>query len=339
MSMLRTKLLFTLFIYTLSSTNVFAKAVEVQAIAMERTLEQVQAVGNSEAKRSVVLYPAVSDRVTQVLFQPGDKVKKGQLLLELDSRLERAVLNEAQIKLADAERTLKRLQDSLKKGAVAQSEHDIALTDRDLAKVMVAKAKAELEDHQLRAPFDGVMGLTDIEVGDRINEQTAVATIDDMESLFIDFRAPESALSLLRGDGEIQVLPWQGTNSIAAQIAQVDSRIDPQSRTLRVKAKINNEKGLYLPGMSFRVTLKTYGEQYAVVPEAALLWGATGPYVWKSVDKKAVRVDVNIAQRLDGRLLVRGDLSSGELLVTEGVQSLRAGQEITHANDALLSQE
>lgn len=91
--------------------------------------------------------------------------------------------------------------------------------------------------------------------------------------------------------------------------------------------------------MSFRVHINIRGDEYAVVPEAAMMWGAAGPYVWKSVDKKATRVDVKIEQRLAGRLLVSGGLNKGDLLVTEGVQRLRPNQELTFANDVKLAKE
>ncbi len=305
-----------------------ATSVVVQQVVTESSQQQVQAVGSAQAVRSVMLYPAVGDRVTAVHFTPGQEVKEGDSLVELDARQQKAALDEAQIRLADAQRTLARLKNSYDKGAIPKSELDDALTARDLAKVLVVKAQAELEDRTVRAPFSGVMGLTDVEVGDRITEQTAIASIDDTRALYVNFNAPEAALAMLRGGTQVSVEPWQGADKVTASIAQIDSRIDPQNRTIRVKAKIDNQDNTFLPGMSFRVYLQMKGAQYAVVPEAAMLWGATGPYVWKSVDNVATRVDVNIAQRLSGRLLVSGDLAPGELLIVEGIQRLRPNQEV-----------
>ncbi|GAP76395.1 Co/Zn/Cd efflux system membrane fusion protein [Pseudoalteromonas sp. SW0106-04] len=324
------------------SSNALAaegKRVVVNAVSQERAQQQVQAVGSTEAIRSVVLYPAVGDRVTGVYFQPGDEVQAGDLLLELDSRLQSAALQEAQIQLADAERTLKRLEDSFAKGAIPKSERDDALTQRDLAKVALQVAKAELQDRQVRAPFSGVMGLTDVEVGDRITEQTAIASIDDISALYINFKAPEAAVPMLRDGASVTVVPWHTQKQLSADIAYMDSRIDAQNRTIRVKAKIANDNEQFIPGMGFRVNLNMQGQAYSVVPEAALLWGATGPYVWKSVDNKATRVDVKIAQRLSGRLLVSGDLNAGDYLIVEGVQSLRPQQSVRFEQPALARKE
>lgn len=295
---------------------------------MERSEKKVQAVGDAEAIRSVTLYPAVGDKVTAVHFAPGDKVEADEILLELDSRRQKTALSEAKITFNDTQRTVERLIESHAKGAVPQSDLDDAKTLFELAKVAVTQAETELEDRTVIAPFGGIMGLTDVEVGDRITPQTAIATIDDTSSLYINFNAPESAINILKTEGEVVVIPWQGEQQVAAKVAYLDSRIDSQTRTLRVKAKVNNNNQQFIPGMSFRVHIQSQGDNFAVIPEAALLWGATGPYVWKSIDKKAVRVDVKIAQRLAGRLLVSGNLKTDDLLVVEGVQTLRSQQDL-----------
>lgn len=316
-----------------------AANVIVKPITMERSQKQVQVVGSAEAIRSVTLYPAVGDLVTAVHFKPGDKVKAGEVLLELDSRRQKTAFSQAKITLNDTQRTYERLTESHAKGAVPQSDLDDAKTLFELAKVAVTQAETELEDRQLVAPFGGVMGLSDIEVGDRITPQTAIATIDDTSSLYVNFKAPESAIRLLKKEGQVIVTPWLDEQQVSANIAYLDSRIDAQTRTLKVKAKVNNDQQQFLPGMSFRVEIKSQGDNFAVIPEAALLWGATGPYVWKSIDKKAMRVNVKITQRLAGRLLVSGNLDKNDLLVVEGVQRLRAGQDLTFGTTTSSIQE
>ncbi|WP_213608073.1 efflux RND transporter periplasmic adaptor subunit [Pseudoalteromonas sp.] len=321
------------------SLSVNGANVIVEQVAMERAKEQVQAVGNAEAIHSVILYPAVGDKVTAVHFRPGDRVKAGDVLLELDSRRQKAALDEAKIKLADSQRTLKRLKQSQAKGAVPQSDVDDAKTVVELAKVTLTQAETEIEDRQVRAPFNGTMGLTDVEVGDRITPQTAIASIDDTRALYINFNAPESAVYMLRNQGRVKVYPWQSSSAVNAKIAYLDSRIDPQTRTLRVKAQLENPQQQFLPGMSFRVHIEVEGQRFAAVPEAALLWGATGPYVWTSVDKKATRIDVKIEQRLAGRLLVSGELKEQDNLVVEGVQRLRANQALSFSAPIANTQE
>ena len=302
-------------------------------VEFERVTKQIEAVGSAEAVRSVVIYPAVADKVTAIHFKPGQKVQRGDILLELDARRQRVAVDRARIQLADAERTLERLTTPRQQGAVPQIQLDDAATARDLIKVALTEAETELADRTVRAPFAGVVGLTDVEIGDRITQQTQITTLDNRSQLLINFRAPETALSMLQQQPELTLQPWQGDAiNLDAEISQVDSRIDNVNRTIRVRALLDNSDDLYRPGMSFRVKLEVSGEAYAVVPEAALLWGATGAYVWMEQDNKAKKVDVQIKQRLSGRLLVAADLAEGDMLITEGVQTLRAGQSVQAAN-------
>ncbi|WP_445428777.1 efflux RND transporter periplasmic adaptor subunit [Alishewanella sp. HL-SH05] len=307
-----------------------AAQVIVMPLSFEQQSSRIEAVGTAEALRSVVIYPAVADKVTAVNFLPGQFVEQGDVLLQLDDRRQQVAVDRATIQLADAERTVNRLQESRQRGAIAQSDLDDAITNRDLLKVQMAEAKTNLEDRTVRAPFSGVVGLTDVEAGDRITLQTPITTLDNREQLLVNFVAPEAALPILSAQGSVSLQPWlsQG-ETIAAVISQVDSRIDTANRSIRARALLDNAQDQYRPGMSFRVILELKGDSYAVVPEAALLWGATSAYVWLMQDNKAERVDVQIMQRLSGRLLVAGALNAGDMLIVEGVQSLRNGQAVT----------
>jgi len=306
-----------------------AALVVMQPVGFERIQRFVEAVGYAEALQSVAVYPAVGDLVLAVNFKPGDEVKQGDVLVRLDDRRQQVDLQRTRIQLEDAERTVKRLASSRAQGAIPQSELDAAETARDLLKVAVREAEVAYEDRQVRAPFDGIVGITDVERGDRITAQTLITTIDKRDQLYIDFNAPEVAIELLQQGAELSVRPWASrTTEIDAEVVQVDSRVDAVNRTLRVRAKIDNSNDLWRPGMSFRVGLSYQGDSYAVVPEAALMWSADGAYVWKSSDGKAQRINVDIRQRLEGRILVSGDLQLGDQLIVEGVQTLRAGQQV-----------
>ncbi|WP_339878632.1 efflux RND transporter periplasmic adaptor subunit [Pseudidiomarina gelatinasegens] len=312
-----------------------AALVVMQPVGFERVQRNVESVGYAEALRSVALYPAVGDLVLSVNFKPGDRIEAGDVLVRLDDRQQQVDLERARIQLEDAERTVKRLTTSRQQGAISQSELDVAVTARDLLKVAVREAEVAYEDRQVRAPFAGVVGITDVEAGDRITEQTMITTLDQRDELYIDFNAPEVAIELLQQDAELIVRPWTSRNTdIPAEIIDIDSRVDVTNRTIRVRAKIDNSNDLWRPGMSFRVALAYQGDSYAVVPEAALMWSADGAYVWVEKEGKAQRVEVNIQQRLEGRILVTGNLQLGDNLIVEGVQSIRPGQSVRDVTDA-----
>lgn len=306
-----------------------AALVVVKDLQFEHATTSFEAIGTAEALRAVTLFPAVADRVTAINFAPEQRVESGDVLLELDNRKQLVAKQRAEIELADAERNLKRIEDSLNKGAVTQSAFDEAITRRDLAKVLLSEAKVDIEDRLVRAPFSGVVGLTDIEVGDRIAQNTPITTIDDRQQLFINFSAPESALNVINKKPIVTIQPWSDRElSLTAEIAQVDSRIDQQNRTIRARAQLNNFADEFRPGMSFRVNLTLLGERYAAIPEASLSWGAAGAYIWKVENDKAVKVPVEVKQRLRGRILVSGPLQEGEVLIAEGIQRLREGQAV-----------
>ncbi len=307
-----------------------AKLVVTKPIQFMNETRNVEAVGSAEAVRSIILYPAVADEVTEINFVPGQFVEQGKVLLRLDDRRQITALKRAELTLQDAQRTVERLTESHKKGAVPINELDLARTQRDLAQVALEEAKVDLQDRHITAPFDGVVGMTDIEVGDRITAQTAITTLDNRSKLFINFKAPEAALPVLLNAPNVTLEPWSDRETrVEAEIAQVDSRINEADRTLRARALLDNSNDQFRPGMSFRVNLSLEGDRYAAIPEAALLWGATGAYIWLAEDGKAKKVDVSVHQRLRGTILVSGAIEEGDALIAEGVQRLRTGQAIT----------
>lgn len=309
------------------------KSVIIQDLIYQTQESNLEAVGTAQAVKSVTLFPAVSERVVAVEFEPGQHVEKAQVLMRLYSERQSVALERAKIELEDAIRKNLLLEESIKKGAAPKSELDDAITAVALAKVVVKEAKIALDERIIRAPFAGVVGLTDLQVGDRVNLQSVITTIDHRESLFINFTAPEIAVDLLSQQPKVILVPWQNRSvSIEASIAQVDSRINEQDRTIRVRALLDNSQDNYRPGMSFRVNLTVPGQDYIAVPEAALLWSATGAYVWQMQDDKAARVDVKIRERLRGVILVEGEFDTSSPLVVEGVQQLRQGQALKAQN-------
>ena len=309
------------------------RIVVVESLSFEYETLKVEAVGTAQAKHSVTLFASTSDQVTSLNFLSGQVVKKADVLLTLDSRLQDVNMQRAMIELEDTQKNLNRVKNSFKQGAVTERELDDANTMFKLAEVTLLEAKENKENQLVRAPFDGIVGLTDVEVGDRITSQTEITTLDDRTSLFVNFVAPELAVSYLAEKPSVQLQPWTDRmTSLPAKVVEIDSRVNVQDRTIRARALLNNQNDQYRPGMSFRVTLEVRGEMYVAIPEAALSWGANGAFVWLAKDKKAKRVEVQIAQRLRGRILVTGNLIDGEILIVEGIQGLRDGQALSIQN-------
>jgi len=199
-----------------------AKLVVVEPLSFEYESSLIEAVGTAQAKRSITLFPSVSDEVASVNFRPGQLVSQGDVLVRLDSRLQDVAVERAQIELKDAQRNYERIKASVARGAVTERELDDADTLVRLAQVNLREAEENKEDRVVRAPFSGVVGLTDVEVGDRINEQTIITSLDEREQLLVNFVAPELAVSYLIQKPDVQLQPWTNRDlSLTAKITEV----------------------------------------------------------------------------------------------------------------------
>ena len=289
----------------------------------------VRAVGTGEALRSVAIHPSVSGEVVEITFKAGQRVAKGAPLVRLDSEHQRLAVGLAEVALKEATRQMKRLERLTPSGAASVARLQTAQTDQASARLRLAQARAALRDRTIYAPFDGVIGMTDIEHGDRVSEQTTIATLDDRSSILVDFRLPEEYASRIALGDKIIVRPWTGRDTeLSGNVAMLGTRIDAVTRTLRVKAAIPNSDDAIRPGTSFEVTMAFTGRSYASIAEVAVLWSRDGAYIWRATDGKAEKVFVKIVRRDRGRILVDGPLAAGDSIVIEGVQGLRPGQAI-----------
>lgn len=303
----------------------------LDTVILQAETTRIEAVGTSRARRSVTLYPAVPGEVTTVNFEPGQLIAAGDVLVELDRRNAALALELAEVRLADARRQLQRYERSVSSGAVTTNTLDTARTAVQLARIERDQARVALDDRTVEAPFDGYIGITDVDPGDRIGpDTTPIATLDDRSTLLVRFDVPELFLGRLAVGQMIAVDTWAARGAHAeGRIVDIDSRIDPVGRTFVVRAHVDNTDDSLRPGMSFRVTLTLEGPDFPVVPEVAVQWGGDGAYVWIVEDQRAGRVPVNIVQRRDGRVLVDADLDAGMQVVLEGVQRMREGLEVS----------
>jgi RND family efflux transporter MFP subunit len=297
-----------------------------EPLAFEPARTRIEAVGTSRAMLSAELYPAASGEVVAVNFEPGQRVTKGEVLVELDSREQLLAVRLAKLKLEDAERLYDRYSRSAASGAVLPTTLDAARTAMELARVELESAKIDLADRSIRAVFDGHVGTTDVDPGDRINPNTLVTTLDDRQALLVSFDVPEAFIGELAVGDTVGLETWSGALPPATgEIVDVGSRIDPSTRSFVARARVANDDDSLRPGMGFKVQADVIGETYAAVAETGVQWGADGAYIWAAVNGQAERVPVQVIQRRDGRVLIDGDLREDELVVVEGTQSVRDG--------------
>ena len=303
----------------------------VEPLRFEPALTRAESVGTSRALLSAELYPASSGEVIGVRFEPGQFVRKGDVLVELDRAKEALAVEQAALQLEDAERLYERYRRSADSGAVSPNVLDAARTAYELARVELSRARIALDDRTITAPFDGHVDSTDVDRGDRVTPDTLITTLDDRSQLLVSFEIPELFIGELAPGKDVMLETWGVAGpGVAGDIVDIGSRIDPQTRTFSVRARVDNGADLLRPGMSFRVRVDVQGEIFAVIAETAVQWGTEGAYVWSVNDGTVTRKPVRIIDRREGSVLVDGDLASGDIIVVEGVQRMREGVEVEY---------
>lgn len=309
-----------------------ATAVLVEPIQFARNDVVIRAIGTGDAVRSASIFPSVAGEVTAVNFTAGQQVSQGDVLLRLDDKHQRLAVRLAEVAVKEARRQVKRLAQLAPSGVASVARLETAQTELESAKLRLAQAREDLADRAVLAPFDGVIGLSDIERGDRVSDTTRIATLDDRSKILVEFDLPEEYALRIKLGGPVTLRPWTSTvETFPGVIHAIDSRIDQDSRTLRVKARIDNPDGRLRPGTSFRVELAFKGATYPSVREVAVLWSRDGAYVWRVDEDRAEKVYARIVRRDKGRTLVDGPLKAGDEIVVEGVQGLRQGQPVKPA--------
>ena len=290
----------------------------------------LEAVGTGRAQRSVMLRSETEGTVVDAPLAAGQRYRAGDVLLRLDDTDERLAVELAETRLADAARVRDRFRQLQDTGAAAMARLDEAETAAQIARIELEAAREELRERTIRAPFDGVAGLSEIDVGDWIDSDVEIAGFDDRSVLLVEFELPEALISRVRPGTTVTArTPAVPGRRFEGSVVAIDSRIVEASRTVRVRVAIPNPEDRLRPGASFTVRLELPGERYPVVPELALQFSEGALYVWRIDDDVVERGEVRLVRRREGAVLVEGPLDEGDLVVVEGTQRLAPGQPVT----------
>ena len=302
--------------------------VETHTVQTRALADDVSAVGSLVSNESVVLRPEVSGRIETIRFRDGETVRRGAVLVELDSAVERAELQQARANLTLAESNFRRTQDLFGRKFVSQSSLDDARAKLEVARAGLALAQARLARMQIRAPFDGVVGIRSVSPGDFVQDGDALINLEDIATLKLDFRLPELYLDRVRPGQALElssdVLPGE---IHTATVEAIDPLVDAQGRAVRLRASLVNPDMRLRPGVFARVRLiLAERAEVPVVPEAALV-PAPGntQFVYRVEDGKVQRVSVTTGQRRDAMVEVVDGLAPGAVVVTAGQLKLRDG--------------
>lgn len=298
--------------------------------------DRVSAIGSGRALRSVTITPSVPGRVAAVDVASGDLVGAGAPLIRLDAEAEEIALDKARLTLDDARDTLVRVRELRSSNAVSEVQARAAELAVRQAELAVRDAALALDNRTVRAPFGGWIGILGIDVGDQVTTATEIASLDDRSQILVDFRLPERFVGKVAVGTPVSATPLSRPElALEGSVVTLDSRVDQETRTLRVRASIDNADDRLRAGMAFSIALAFPGDVFAAVDPLAVQWNTDGAYVWTGVDGRATQVPVRIVQRNNDAVLVDGDLPSGTMVVTQGVQMLRPGAPFRYEESVL----
>ncbi|MFB9344881.1 efflux RND transporter periplasmic adaptor subunit [Aminobacter aganoensis] len=291
--------------------------------------DRLSAIGTGRALNSVVINPYASGRLTEIAVAAGEKVEAGAVVARLDADSEEIALERARIAQGDAEASLERikaLRATNTATTVQLKEAELAVENARLA---VRDAALALDRRTISAPIAGIVGILPVEAGNYVTSQTTIATIDDRSRIIVDFWVPERFTGLIAVGAPLTAnsvaRPGQIFNGV---VSAIDNRLEEQSRTLRIQARLDNDGDQLRAGMSFQVVMQFPGDTFPSVDPLAIQWGGDGAFVWALANGKAKRVPVRIIQRNTDSVLVEAALVPGDQVVTEGIHTVREGAEL-----------
>lgn len=314
--------------------NVVAAAVEMHVFS-----DAIQAIGTAQARESVVLTPKAADTIRAIRFDSGDRVRRGQVLVEMSSVEQAAGLEEARAAHQAAQDELRRYQELFDRGFASQARLDAVQAAADAAQARLNANTSRVADRTIRAPFAGLVGLRTASPGQYVRPGDQIGTLDDIAEIKLDFDVPETQLARLAPGADIVARSAAFPDrAFLGRIANIDSRVDTTTRTVRVRAILANDDEALRPGMLLSVEVRANPREALAVPEIAVLDEGDNAFVYRVAagegGARAERVNVRVGQRGGGWAEILEGLAAGDRVITEGVQSVRPGQPVRIAGEA-----
>jgi len=309
--------------------------VEVARVEKLALTEEAVAVGSLRANESVTLRSEVSGRILKIGFTDGARVQRGTVLIALDASVTAAEVEQARAEFGLAQANYERTSELAQRNFVSQSAKDQSAANLKVLDAKVRLAEARLAKSEIRAPFNGVMGLRNVSPGEFVREGADLAVIEDIGSMKVDLRLPERYFGQVRPGQTVRLsvdsLPGK---VFRATLQAIDAQIDANGRSLLARGSLANPDGALRTGMFARARVVLRENPNALlIPEEAVIAQGTESSVWRVDGGKALRVKVETGLRRDGRVEVVSGLSAGDQVVTAGQLRLnRDGQEVRVAD-------
>ena len=306
-------------------------SVEAARVAVATLLDDTRAVGSLRSRQGVVLRPEISGRISRLNFTDGQRVRKGQVLVQFDDQLPQAQIQQSQAELSIAQANQKRNQELVAQNFISQRSLDESAANLQVAQAKLALARATAARLTIVAPFSGIVGIRQVNVGDYLKDGSDIVNLEDIDAIYVDFRLPERYQSKVRRGQtamlEIDALPGQ---RYTAQIQAIDPLIDASGRSVGIRGCIDNRALTLRPGMFARVNA-VFGvrNNALVIPEEAIIPQGGRQFVIKLLDgpdgqsRKTQRVEVKIGLRSQGEVEIIEGLLPGDMVVRAGQQRIQ----------------
>ncbi|AMO58333.1 efflux RND transporter periplasmic adaptor subunit [Endozoicomonas montiporae] len=313
-----------------AGSNARSVVVDVQTVQAHTWQEQLTALGNVYARNQITLTSKVAGSINKINFTDSQTVGAGYPLIEIDSRFEQAKLQEAKAKLLDDERRLNEMQLLEAKKAISQSELQAQEALVEQSRAAVDAAATTLSFYTLKAPFDGVLGLSDLSPGQYVRTGDALVTLTDLEHLYVDLNFPDKYLSQINTGMtvDLQFDAWPNLH-FTATISSLDPVVSMESRNFKVRSELNNAEGLLRPGLLTQATLSLTPESVITIPTSSIFYRGPQAFVYRVIDNKAVEQAVNTLQIVGEKTYIRSGLTVGDEIITAGISKVSNGIIVT----------
>lgn len=312
--------------------------VVTQAVVQGVVNDRLNAIGTGDAIRSVAVTPQATGTIREILIKSGDKVTQGQVLAKLDSEEQVIAHGQAEVALKSAVEK-SNLYHNIKSSVSRMDVFDSEIAEQG-ARLQLQAAELNLERRNIVAPIDGIVGIVPVNIGDNVTTSTPIVTLDDRSEILVDYWVPERFANTVSVGQPVEATSVARPGQVfSGAVEAVDNRIDAASRTLRIRARIDNSSDELRAGMSFNVTMRFAGDNYPAVDPLSVQWDSQGSFVWQVVDGKSQKVRVSIVQRNPDYVLVKAGLKEGDAIVTQGLQRVRDGGVVRVATDVASSGE
>ncbi len=304
--------------------------VAVHVVETAQFTDLVEALGTARANESVTITAKVSDMIARLEFDSGQRVEAGEILVELADAEEAAGLVEARATQRETRRDVDRIRDLTERGVAPRSRLDEAIAASERAAARVGAIEARVADRIIRAPFSGVIGLRNVSVGELVRPGDVIAQLDDASIIKLDFTVPERFLSVLEAGQEVAARSTAFRDTVfSGEVDQIDSRVDPATRAVTVRALIDNADGRLRPGMLMMVELRRDRRERPAVPGGAVVRLDEQAFVFRIEQGErgasVARTPVELGRRTADLIEVLSGVEVGDRIVPEGVHRLSDG--------------